>query len=127
LRPDNAFEYRGHSGPWVEHVFFAKWSSTERRPGERLYLPVFWADYYFSKKREEVQVFLDSLSTNIKNYTVINLDNGFDVLELVFPEGLDLMLFAASGGGNTTPDAIPVPLLKKELAPSGLPKALNVS
>jgi Exostosin family len=127
LRPEASHGYRGHNGPWVEQMFYTRWSAAQHRQGERFYLPVFWADCYFMHKQQEVQAFLDSLSTHIKYYTVTNLDGGFDRLQLVMPKGVDLLLFAASGRGDAMPNAIPVPLLRRELTPSGLPKVLDVS
>jgi Exostosin family len=74
-----------------------------------------------------MQALLNSLDIHLRYFTISFVDRGLDWLHLTIPEGLDLLHFAAGGYGNSTPNAVPIPLLKKEFKPSGLPKLINLS
>jgi Exostosin family len=87
-----------------------RWSAVQHEQGERLYLPVFWSECHLNNQQMEARVSFDHPE-----------------LQLVIPEGLYLLLFSAGGRGNSTLNAIPIPLLMKELHASGAPKILNVS
>jgi len=75
--------YAGHAGPWIEDAFYAFWRA--RRPAgiDRVYLPVFWTDYYLRHGRlaahAELQEFLDdSLSPDRRYFTIVQNDDGIN-------------------------------------------------
>jgi hypothetical protein len=96
--------YAGYAGPWIEDAFYAFWRA--RRPAaERVYVPVFWTDYYLRHGRlaahRELQDFLDgSLSPERRYFTIVQNDDG--VLERLPPN----VLVYGAGAGD-----VPIPLL----------------
>jgi len=97
--------YAGHAGPWIEDAFYAFWRA--RRPAgiDRVYVPVFWTDYYLRHGRlaahPELQAFLDgALSPDRRYFTIVQNDDG--VLERL---PANVLAFGAGAGD------MPIPLL----------------
>ncbi|BDA48178.1 probable glycosyltransferase At5g20260 at C-terminar half [Coccomyxa sp. Obi] len=127
LRP-GAHTWAGYSGPWIENVFFHNWLL--RKPQvSRIYLPIAWTDcLHKGVYRDEMQQVLNSLDPAYRYFSVMQLDRGLNHqdLRLLVPSGLDVLFFSA--GGETSPlNAIPIPLLKNSLEPSGHAKTISVS
>ncbi|MFC1548566.1 exostosin family protein [Candidatus Omnitrophota bacterium] len=105
----------GYYGPWIENYFYGFWcrnkrSLLEAREIVRIYVPIFWTDYYIRHDRfhpnEDLQAFIDNnISPDKKYFTVVQNADG--IIENL-PD--NVLIFAAGGVGD-----VPIPLLKGEL------------
>ena len=128
FRP-GAHYYAGFGGPWLENHFFDNW--IQQMPVlDRIYVPIAWTDCLVNSPhlREDVQAFVNDLDPSFAYFAVAQLDRGFNhpSFTLHIPEHLDFWLFS-SGGSSPPLRTTPIPLLKQELLPVGLPKSIGVS
>lgn len=109
--------YAGYDGPWIENWFYSYWQRNQKELTEenrisRIYVPVFWTDYYvrygLKKKHDEIQNFINrNIRPDKKYFTIVQNDDG--ILEKV-PK--NILIFSAGGKGD-----IPIPLIKGDLGP----------
>lgn len=97
--------YADYAGPWIEETFLAFWRARRPTGIDRMYVPVFWTDYYLRHGRREphpeLQEFLDaSLEPGRRYFTLVQNDDG--VLERLTP---NVLVFGAGAGD------VPIPLL----------------
>lgn len=129
--------YAGHEGPWVEDLFLEQWEQRQE-VFPALYLPVQWTDLMWlgllsepphirESIRASLQSFLDSLDLKYSYFTVVEAGQGFREhgLNLTLRPGLSIRLFCA--GAKFASQCEPLPLLKKELEPTGRSKTITVS
>ncbi|BDA48941.1 probable glucuronosyltransferase at C-terminar half [Coccomyxa sp. Obi] len=120
--------FSGHSGPWLENVFYDAWISLKPRTS-RIFVPVAWTDaMHVSTLKLHMQQVLNQLNPKFKYFTVVQAGHGFKhpKLALYVPSHIDFILFSA--GGDSPPlKTVPVPLLKEELRPVGLAKSITAS
>ena len=85
----------------VEEHFYRFWQQNNFN-SERVYLPVFWTDYYYrnghAKCIEELQKFLNELPNDKKYFTIIQYDDG--ICNNI--SHLDLYVFSSAGCGTKT-------------------------
>ncbi len=120
--------FSGHSGPWLENVFYDAWISLKPRTS-RIFVPVAWTDaMHVSTLKLHMQQVLNQLNPKFKYFTIVQAGRGFNhpKLALYVPSHIDFILFSA--GGDSPPlKTVPVPLLKEELKPVGLAKSIVAS
>jgi hypothetical protein len=120
--------FNGHSGPWLENVFYKAWRS-QKPTTSRIFIPVAWTDaMHVNSLKLHMQQLINQLSPRFKYFTVVQAGRGFQhpKLGLHVPSYLDILFFMA--GGDSPPlRTVPVFLLKEELHPLGLSKSISVS
>lgn len=112
--------YAGFSGPWIEQYFYKYWLRHGKNFSERfsrIYVPIFWTDYYVRSKnqnpKQELQEFLNNSLDPRKNYFTV-VQNDLGILEST-PK--NLLVFSAGGTGD-----VPIPLLKGTIPYRNKPK-----
>lgn len=114
FRPTANYTYPSYcTHMMVEQAYFENYVNAT---GKRIYLPVFWTNYYVMNGYEKgdhsrLNDFLRSLPKDVQYYTIVQYDDGV----MCKDHGLDLLTFAAGGIGD-----IPIPLL-----PSHFPMQYN--
>jgi hypothetical protein len=91
----------------VFEQFFYESSMLDTRELDRIYLPIQWTSFYFSKNyatqnMDDIQCFLDQLPRDKKYFTIVQWDDGI-VNRL---DGLDILIFSSGGVGH-----YPIPLI----------------
>lgn len=102
--------YGNYAGPWIERYFY----TTFKQNGwkfDRLYLPIFWTDYYWEHGFDHPhaaigQYLAQHLQADQSYFTIVQNDDG--ILENL-PE--NVLVFGAGGEGD-----IPIPLLNANLS-----------
>jgi hypothetical protein len=113
--------YAGHAGPWIEEAFFAFWRARRPQGIDRIYVPVFWTDYYLRRGRRsphpELQALLDeSLEPDRAYFTLVQNDDG--ILERL---PANVLVFGAGAGD------VPIPLLGPRPQPRERPRDIFCS
>jgi hypothetical protein len=93
---------------WIfEEWFFNHWLKTYPQEGRRVYLPIFWTSYWVNndygqniRKKQALQSYVDSLSRDMKYFTIVQYDDGC----LVDFKDLDVLIF------NMSTEGFPIPL-----------------
>ena len=125
--------YNGYCGPWIEEFYMTEFFKNSTKCRTRVFLPISWTNCHLYCSKEEkiaIQTFINTLDRDIKYYTVLQIDNGFDHpgLQLSIPTGLDLEIFSAGGYTKSSKAInIPIPLLKREERPIGIEKTIFMS
>ena len=100
-----------YHGPWIENYFYNFWCGRQKELKEskidRIYIPIFWTDYYVRHSRwepnEELQEFINKNIESDKKYFTI-VQNADGIIEKI-PD--NVLVFSAGGAGD-----VPIPLIK---------------
>ena len=115
----------GYDGPWIENYFFIYWTQKNKEilkdnKIDRIYIPIFWTDYYLRYHYwkgdvfkdiqvdggDEIQKVIDeNVKPDKKYFTIVQHDNGIGHR---LPK--NILVFSAGGKGN-----VPIPFIKGKI------------
>jgi hypothetical protein len=100
FRPRNILIYPPGNNQTFEEYFYDKYSSSNNI-SNRIYIPIFWTNYYISKDYgkgdiSELQNLLNKLDRSKKYFTIVQYDD--NILNDLFD--LDILIFCQGGWGN---------------------------
>jgi len=110
FRPRNIITYPPENNMIFEEFFYDKYIKNTPKIN-RLYLPIFWTNYYISKNYgndnlSELQYLLDSLDRSKKYFTIVQYDDNI-LNEL---RDLEILIFAQGGYGKYKKKSYEIPL-----------------
>jgi hypothetical protein len=110
FRPKNILTYPPENNQTFEEYFYYEFIKKEHSI-DRLYLPIFWTNYYISKNYgngdlSELQSFIDNLDKAKKYFTIVQYDD--NIINNL--NDLDILIFAQGGYGNYEDKTYPIPL-----------------
>lgn len=110
FRPRNILIYPPKNTKIFEEFFYDEFLKLNPKT-ERIYLPIFWTNYYISKNYgqgdlSELQSVLDGLNKNKKYFTIVQYDDNI----LNDLKDLDILIFCQGGFGNYKDRCYVIPL-----------------
>ncbi len=110
FQPRNILVYPPNNKQTFEEYFFDR-SIKEITNLNRIYLPIFWTNYYISKNYgngdiSELQNLINSLDKTKKYFTIVQYDD--NILNNL--NDLDILIFAQGGYGKYKNKTYPIPL-----------------
>jgi len=111
FRPRNVLEYPPNNKQTFEEYFHDFYFSLNIVDANRIYIPIFWTNYYISKKfglsdLSRLQSVLDSLDRTKRYFTIVQYDD--NILNNL--DGLDILIFAQGGNGKNKNISYPISL-----------------
>jgi hypothetical protein len=110
FRPRNILEYPPSNKQTFEEYFYDEYMNNNIKT-DRIYIPVFWTNFYISKNYgngdlSKLQKSLDSLDRDKKYFTIVQYDDNI----LNDLKDLDILIFAQGGYGNYKDKTYTIPL-----------------
>lgn len=110
FRPRNILEYPPSNKQTFEEYFYDEYMNNNTKT-DRIYIPVFWTNYYISKNYgkgdlSKLQEILDNLDRDNKYFTIIQYDDNI----LNDLKDLDILIFTQGGYGNYKNKSYVIPL-----------------
>lgn len=110
FRPRNILEYPPGNTYLFEEYFYDEFIKSEVKL-ERIYIPIFWTNYYISKNYgqgdiSDIQSIIDKLDRTKKYFTIVQYDDNI----LNDLKDLDILIFAQGGYGNYKDKSYVIPL-----------------
>ena len=110
FRPRNILAYPPGNSKIFEEYFYDEYSKI-KITSERIYIPIFWTNYYISKDYgngdiSELQNLLNSLDRNKKYFTIVQYDD--NILNDI--SDLDILIFCQGGYGRYLNKSYAIPL-----------------
>jgi len=110
FRPRGILIYPPKNNVIFEEFFYDKFIN-KKINSDRIYLPIFWTNYYISKNYgrgdlSELQIFLNSLDRTKKYFTIVQYDDS--ILNNI--DDLDILIFCQGGWGKYKNKSYIIPL-----------------
>jgi hypothetical protein len=110
FRTPKTFQYPLDTSEMFEEYFY-KYFLKSTPNIDRVYIPVFWTNYYISKDfgqgdMSDLQLFLNKLDRDKKYFTVVQYDD--NIINDI--DDLDILIFAQGGYGKYKDKSYPIPL-----------------
>lgn len=110
FRLKNIIEYPPCNKKMFEEYFYNEYSNNQPSL-DRIYLPIFWTNYYISRNYgqgdiSDLQEYLDNLDRSKKYFTIIQYDDNI----LNDLKDLDILIFAQGGYGKYKNKSYPISL-----------------
>lgn len=110
FRPRNILIYPPENNQTFEEYFYDEFIKMEHSIN-RIYLPIFWTNYYISKNYgngdlSELQSIINNLDKSKKYFTIVQYDDNI-INDL---NDLDILIFAQGGYGKYKNKTYPIPL-----------------
>jgi hypothetical protein len=110
FRPRNILVYPPGNNQTFEEYFYDEYLKSQKT-FERIYIPIFWTNYYISKNYgkgdiSELQSILDKLDRSKKYFTIVQYDD--NILNEI--SDLDILIFSQGGWGRYKDKCYIIPL-----------------
>jgi len=110
FRPKSLLTYPPNNEKLFEEFFYDEFIKTTFLT-ERIYLPIFWTNYYISKNYgkdnlDDLQLVINNLDKTKKYFTIVQYDD--NILNNL--NDLDILIFAQGGYGKYKNKTYPIPL-----------------
>lgn len=112
LRPRNIITYPPYTTQTYEEYFYDEYCKHEHNYTDRIYIPIFWTNYYISKNYghgdlSEIQSLIDGLDKTKKYFTLVQCDENI-MNDL---EDLDILILSSGGYGKYKEKSYVIPLI----------------